>query len=174
MARATCDTKATPRGAALSLSLAVTVALCVVVTTAPVRSQPRQPPDEIRAFLDRFIAAFDNLDWPAFIEMFDDDATIFYPSPPNAPIRATGRQQFEPVWRRVFQGIRGTRTTPPFMDLQPERLHVQLLTDIAIVTFELHDMPGLTGRRTLILHRHHGLWRIAHLHASNVPTPSAQ
>jgi ketosteroid isomerase-like protein len=158
-------TAAKPGAAMLALSA------WLVVSATPVRSQPS---DEVRTFLDRFMTAFNNLDGPAFVEMFDDDATIFYPSPPNAPIRATGRREFEPAWQRVFQGIRGSRVTAPFMDLRPERLHVQMLTDVAVVTFELHDLPGVTGRRTLILHRDHGVWRIAHLHASNVPTPSAQ
>jgi ketosteroid isomerase-like protein len=161
------DPKAAKRGAALLL----VVAACVGVSTASVRVEP---PDEIRAFLDRFVTAFDNLDWPVFIGMFDDDATIFYPSPPNAPIRATGRREFEAAWRRVFQGIRGSRTTAPFMELRPERVHVQMLTGAAVVTFELHDVPGQTGRRTLILRRHHDVWRIAHLHASNVPTSPVQ
>ncbi len=150
--------------------LLLAVATCVVVSTAPARGQS---PDEVRRFLDRFVAAFNNLDWPGFIEMFDDNATIFYPSPPNAPIRATGRQEFEPAWQRVFRGIRGSQTTAPFMDLKPERLHIEVLNDAAIVTFELHDLPGVTGRRTLMLRRRHGVWRIAHLHASNVPTASS-
>jgi ketosteroid isomerase-like protein len=154
--------KVTTRGAALLL----TVAACVVVWTIPLRAQA---PDEIRIFLGRFTTAFDNLDWPAFITLFDDDATVFYPSAPNAPIRATGRAEFEPAWRQVFEGIRGSRTTPPFMDLSPERLDVLTSADLAIVTFELHDLPGLTGRRTLVLRRRHDGWRIAHLHAPNVP-----
>ena len=161
------DTKAPKCGAALLLA----VAICMGMSTAPVRGAP---PDEIHVFLDRFITAFDNLDWPVFIGMFDDDATIFYPSPPNAPIRATGRREFEPAWRRVFQGIRGSRTTAPFMELRPERVHIQMLTDAAVVTFELHDVPGQTGRRTIILRRNDGVWRIVHLHASNVPTQSIQ
>src|SRR5438105_987238 len=93
--------KAMPRAAALLLSLAL-----LAVSTAPLRAHA---PDEIRIFLDRFTTAFDNLDWPAFIALFDDDATVFYPSPPNAPIRATGRAEFEPAWQRVFEGIRGAR-----------------------------------------------------------------
>jgi ketosteroid isomerase-like protein len=131
------------------------------------------PSDDVAAFLERFITAFDNLDRTTFVGMFEDDATVFYPSPPNDPVRATGRREFEPAWQRVFQAIRGSRATPPFMDLRPERLHVQrLTTDAAIVTFELHDLPGLTGRRTLVLKRTHGVWRIAHLHASNTPASS--
>jgi len=133
----------------------------------------QEPDAGLHAFLDGFIRAFDDLDWPAFAGMFDDDATVFYPSPPNAPIRATGRREFESAWQRVFQGIRGTRTTPPFMNLQPERLQIQRFTDLAIVTFELHDLPGITGRRTLVLQRRAGVWHIVHLHASNAPTPPA-
>jgi ketosteroid isomerase-like protein len=128
------------------------------------------PPDDIHTFLDRFVAAFDNLEWPTFTAMFEDDATVFYPSPPNAAIRATGRHEYEAAWQKVFNGIRGTRTTPPFMDLHPERLEIQQMGDVAVVTFELHDIPNVTGRRTLILHRRDGKWRITHLHASNVPS----
>ena len=161
------DTKSAKRGTALLLAVVVWVGF----STASVHVAP---PDEIHAFLDRFITAFNNLDWPAFMGMFDDDATIFYPSPPNASIRATGRREFEAAWRRVFQGIRGSRTTPPFMELRPERVNVQMLTDAAVVTFELHDAPGQTARRTLVLRRNHGVWRITHLHASNVPTSPVQ
>ena len=142
-------------------------ATCIVLSTTRVRGQT---PDEIRNVVNRFITAFDNLDWPVFVGMFEDDATVFYPSPPNAPIRATGRREFEPAWQRVFQGIRGSRTTAPYMDLKLDRLQIQVLNDAAIVTFELHDVPGVTGRRTLVLRKVDGVWRIAHLHASNVPT----
>jgi hypothetical protein len=31
--------------------------------------------------------------------------------------------------------------------------------------------PGRVARRTLVLHRQSGQWRIAHLHASNGVTP---
>jgi ketosteroid isomerase-like protein len=148
----------------------VAVVLMVALTAVPA-AEPvgPQPGDAVHAFLARFLTAFNNLDWPTFIGMFEDEATVFYPSPPNAPIRATGRAEFEPAWQRVFQGIRGSRTTPPFMDLRPERLRVQMVNSAAIVTFELHDVPGYTGRRTLVLRRRHGIWKIAHLHASNVP-----
>jgi ketosteroid isomerase-like protein len=159
------STPARCRAAALLL----VAASCVFVAPASARMAP---PDEVAVFLDRFIAAFDNLDLPTFLEMFEDDATVYYPSPPNSPIRATGRLEFEPAWRQVFLAIRGSRTTPPFMDLRPERLQIQRLTDAAIVTFELHDLPGQTGRRTLLLKRTRGVWRIAHLHASNAPAPS--
>jgi len=29
---------------------------------------------------------------------------------------------------------------------------IQQMDDVAVVTFELHDIPNVTGRRTLILH----------------------
>jgi ketosteroid isomerase-like protein len=153
----------------LNISAALAVALMLAPTSHRSAERDETPNAEIRAFLNQFVTAFNNLDWPAFIGMFEDEATVFYPSPPNAPIRATGRAEFEPAWRRVFEGIRGSRTTPPFMDLHPERLQVQMLDGAAVVTFELDDAPGVTGRRTLVLRRSHGAWRIAHLHASNVP-----
>jgi ketosteroid isomerase-like protein len=150
------------------LCVTAAIALCCVLTFA--QSAHGDEDEEVRAALGRFIAAFDNLDWPRFIASFEDGATVCYPSPPNASSCAEGRPQFEPAWQQVFAGIRGTRTAPPYMDLKPERLRVRTIGDAAIVTFELHDGPGRTGRRTIVLHRESGRWRIAHLHASNVPT----
>jgi len=41
-----------------------------------------------------------------------------------------------------------------------------LATNVAIVSFELHN-PERVARRTLVLVRSAPGWRIAHLHASN-------
>jgi len=151
-------------------ALCVTAALALGFVLSP--GQPARADDDadVRAALAQFITAFDNLDWPRFIALFEDGATVCYPSPPNASSCADGRAEFEPAWQRVFAGIRVRRTSPPYMDLKPERLRVRTIGDVAIVTFELHDLPEHTARRTVVLHRQADRWRIAHLHASNVPT----
>jgi hypothetical protein len=51
----------------------------------------------VRAALEGFLTAFDNLDWPQFIASFEDEATVCYPSPPNPSSCAEGRAQFEPA-----------------------------------------------------------------------------
>jgi hypothetical protein len=54
------------------------------------------------------------------------------------------------------------------MDLQPRDLRVQIIGNAAIVTFQLDDRQGFVNRRTLVLRKAEGVWKIAHLHASEV------
>jgi len=54
------------------------------------------------------------------------------------------------------------------MDLQPRDLRVQIIGNAAIVTFALDDRPGFVNRRTLVLRKAGGVWKITHLHASEV------
>jgi len=116
------------------------------------------------AMLQDFIRAFDNLEWDQFRGFFADDATVFYPR--GFVNRASGRLEFEANFRKVFEQIRAGRTQPPYMDLQPRDLHIQRYGDIAIATFHLDDRPGVLNRRTLVLRKMKGQWKIIHLHAS--------
>jgi ketosteroid isomerase-like protein len=120
----------------------------------------------VRAFLAEFISAFDNLEWDKFRNSFTDDATVFYPR--GAANRADGHAQYEAHFRLVFEQIRAGRTSGPYMDLQPRDLRVEIIGNAAIVTFQLDDRPGFVNRRTLVLKKAEGVWKIAHLHASEV------
>ena len=124
---------------------------------------------EARQTLSNFIQAFDNLDWEKFRNTFAEDATVFYPR--EFPHRANGRAEIEANFRHVFQQIRGQATKPPYMDIQPRELHIQMLGDVAIATFHLDDRPGVLNRRTVVLSRTTGGWKIVHLHASEVRLP---
>jgi len=64
---------------------------------------------EIRSFLSEFITAFDNLDWEKFRNAFADDATVFYPR--DMANRANGRAEIEQHFKRVFEQIRGGRSS---------------------------------------------------------------
>jgi len=124
---------------------------------------------EIKQTLDRFIQAFDNLDWESFRAAFADDATVFYPR--AVPNRAEGRTEFEHTFRQVFEQIRAGRTTGPYMDIRPRALKMQIAGDVAIVTFHLDDRPGFVNRRTIVLKKFPAGWKIIHLHASEVSAP---
>jgi len=121
---------------------------------------------EVRKTLADFIQAFDNLDWEQFRAAFADDATVFYPR--AFPNRADGRAEFERTFRRVFEEIRAGRSKGPFMDLQPRDLKIKIAADVAIATFHLDDRPGFLNRRTIVLQKGLGAWKIIHLHASEV------
>jgi uncharacterized protein (TIGR02246 family) len=126
----------------------------------------RQAVDEL---MSRFLTSFENLDMPAFIGCFAEDATVFFPSP-EPPERFSGKDAVRTHFQKVFDSIRkGASSGPPYHRLIPQDVDVQLLgADAAVVSFHLRNTERL-ARRTLVLRNVHGAWLIAHLHASNVP-----
>jgi ketosteroid isomerase-like protein len=125
------------------------------------------PDDEVRQALSQFVQAFDNLDWDRFVGFFSDDATMFQPR--RFGPRAENKLEIESQFRQVFQVIRGEQTKPPFMQISPRDLRVQMLgAEVAIVTFHLDDRPNVLNRRTIVWKRTKSGWKIVHIHASEV------
>lgn len=129
---------------------------------APVNSDVEQA-------VSRFLTAFDNLDWPVFRSCFSKSPTVFFPFP-QMPRRVEG-EEFDKVFQDLFDSSRKQaaaqgKTTPPFLNIKPEDMRVDRLTDeVAVVTFHLHAEPRL-GRRTIILQKFPNGWKIVHIHAS--------
>jgi uncharacterized protein (TIGR02246 family) len=159
------------KGVAWGAALVATLLLLVHSLSAQTPTS-RTEESAVRTFLAEFISAFDNLEWDKFRNLFTDDATVFYPR--GAAKRANGRAQFEQHFRVVFEQIRAGRTSGPYMHLQPRDLRVQIIGNAAIVTFQLDDRPGFVNRRTLVLSKAGGVWKIAHLHASEVAVWSGE
>jgi ketosteroid isomerase-like protein len=147
--------------------LTALISISLVAQTKPTTAE-----SEVRAALARFIHAFDNLDWKTFRLAFDDDATVFYPR--VYPARANGRSEFEKSFKQVFEQIRNGQMAAPYMDIQPKDLHLQLLGNVAIVTFHLDDRAGFLNRRTIVLNKTMAGWKIVHLHASEVSLTRVQ
>jgi ketosteroid isomerase-like protein len=122
---------------------------------------------EVRTALAKFVQAFDNLDWEAFRACFADNATVFHPR--QFSRRAEGRAGVEETFKQVFVRIKGDKTDPPYVGLQPKDLQIQFAGDaVAIATFYLEDHPGFLNRRTIVLQKMKGGWKIIHIHASEV------
>lgn len=116
----------------------------------------------------QFVVAFDNLDWEEFSRFFSTDATMFQPR--KFPRRAEDKLEIQSQFRQIFETIRGSQTKPPYMDIQPRNLRVQMLgPEVAIASFHLDDRPSVLNRRTIIWQKQEGTWKIVHLHASEVP-----
>jgi ketosteroid isomerase-like protein len=143
-------------------------------TLSPPASQSREATDgsrealAVRIALTRFLTAFENLDWQTFRASFDDNATVFFPSP-EPPERFEGRVAFEARFRKVFESIRREHPGgPPFHRLEPDNVRTELFGPrIALVTFHLRNAERV-ARRTIVFRRVAGRWLIVHLHASNV------
>jgi len=127
----------------------------------------------VHAAVTMFLHAFENLDWERFREGFSDNVTAFFP-PPEPPQRFVGRAAVESQFRRVFDGIRAAAPSgPPYQHLPPVGLRIEMLgSSTALVSFELRNAERI-GRRTFVMQRKAGQWRIVHLHASNVPVSRA-
>lgn len=118
---------------------------------------------------DDFIEAFNNLDWERFRNSFANDATVFFPFY-QIPRRANGRAEIEPLFKTFFDELRKRKPNPPYQNIQPKEMQIQMLKDTAIVTFHLGTDDPL-GRRTLVFHKQKDRWLIMHLHASTVAKP---
>ncbi|HET9803277.1 MAG TPA: nuclear transport factor 2 family protein [Candidatus Acidoferrum sp.] len=160
----------------------VIVSMLLAANAATMAQQPSAAPSpvenqEVRLALEKFFAAFSNLDWPAFRACFDDSATVFHPSAAHMR-RTDSPSEFDTAWREVFDRIRkqSGRSKPPYMDLNPADLNISVLAPgVALVTFHL---PGaeVFGRRTIVLKKFADGWKIVHIHASNfaLSSPTAR
>ncbi len=128
---------------------------------------------EVRAILSDFLRAFENGEIDAMEAAFAG-ATVF----PRAimggertgPIRRAAYRRargLDPQMRHVVAAWRSSRPGPPYVTLEPRDLEVEVFTDAAVATFHLENGPSLS-RRTFVLAKRDGGWRIVHLHASNV------
>ena len=121
----------------------------------------------IHSALNRFLQAFENLEWAEFRAAFADSATVFHPAPSMAE-RVAGPAGIDSTFQRVFAEIRAEATGgPPFHRLVVTDLSIRSLgCDVALVTFHLRNARRF-GRRSVIFHRERMGWKIIHLHASN-------
>lgn len=118
-----------------------------------------------------FVEAFNNLDWEKFRHSFSDEATTFFPSRSGeSPRRANGRVEIEARFKPGFDEIRKSKPNPPYLNIEPKDLKIQMLRDGAIVTFHLGGDDSV-GRRTLVFQKQKGKWLIVHLHASIIAKP---
>ena len=94
------------------LLLACLVVLCHVFIPATGLADTR---GDVAQALDRFITAFNNLDWDRFRNAFANDVTLFNPDIPEAPSvdRLDGRQLVENGFRSVFEASRKAASGPP-------------------------------------------------------------
>jgi ketosteroid isomerase-like protein len=131
---------------------------------------------EAEAALRAFLRAFENNDFAAMEAAFAPDAVSFDPviADPkgSGPIDVSAMRRtpgMPPAMRALVQNAPKTASGPPYRRLEPKDLLVQADGDMALCTFHL-DLPTSFARRTIVLVRRGGVWRILHIHASNVAT----
>jgi len=130
---------------------------------------------EVQHLMADFVTAFNNLDWPAFRELWIEDPVVFHPILDYNPTgkRVEGAVEFEKSWQAVFDAgrkfaaSRGV-TKAPFINTQPQDLRIDILAaTVAVVTFHLPG-PGAMGRRMFVAVKTDKGWKFSHLHASTI------
>lgn len=129
---------------------------------------------QVEAALRAFLTAFENCDLPAMASAFAPEATSFDRTTMSPSGQATIR--LDP-WRRVAgpppgmwavaENLKKTGSGPPYQRLEPQDLLIQASADMAVCSFHLAG-PHLLGRRTIVMAKRPGGWKIIHLHASQV------
>ena len=125
----------------------------------------QQPMPAIEPVVTEFLTAFSNRDFARFVPFFSEDATMFFPPSAAAPTgRVRGRNEIEQTFRTIFAKY-PLRTAGPATAIRPLDLLVEEFGDVAVVTFHLGSETS-RQRRTLVLRRVAGDWKIVHLHGS--------
>jgi ketosteroid isomerase-like protein len=134
------------------------------------------PEGQVRHLVADFLTAFNNLDWPAFRQCWNENPVVFYPSlVPNSTGRRTeDLAEFETAWRRQFDLIHDAAakrgiTKAPFQNIEPQDVRIDFpAPTAAVVTFHLGPNNNVLGRRMFVIVKTPAGWKITHLHASNL------
>jgi ketosteroid isomerase-like protein len=158
----------------VSRRLALGAALVGAAAAAGAQAADRRA--EAEAALRAFLHAFENDDLATMEAAFAPDAACF--DPVVASSKGSGPLDLEtfrrkpgmpPTMRALVQSSLKTGTGPPYRRLDPKDLLVQTEGEMALCTFHLEG-PTSLARRTIVLVRRSGAWKILHIHASNVVT----
>lgn len=120
----------------------------------------------VKLSVDRFLHAFNSLQWEPFRKSFADDATLFFPDWEQAS-RKSGIKEIEKTWLELFPEFKDSTSTLK-LGITPLNMRVQVYGQMAIVTFHLGKGDKYLSRRTLVMVKVKEEWKIAHLHASTL------
>lgn len=112
-----------------------------------------------------FVDAFKAMDEKRFDRCFAPDVTMFFPDGRFPTGKVEGRPAVLSAFHDFFKRARASgRAT---LAITPIGQRVERFGKIAIVSFTLDSGEDI-GRRSIVLRKIGGEWRIAHFHASTV------
>ena len=156
----------------VSRRLAIALAGTAVATAAQAADRRAEAEAALRAFLH----AFENDDLDTMEAAFAPDAVSFDPvvayTKGSGPVDLAALRRkpgMPPAMRSLVQSSLKTGAGPPYRKLEPKDLLVQTDGEMALCTFHL-EAPTSLARRTIVLVRRSGVWKILHIHPSNQVT----
>ena len=126
---------------------------------------PATEPTTPEAAASSFVEAFKAMDEARFDSFFAPNVTMFFPDGPFPKERVEGREPVLAAFHAFFKRVkdRGRST----LNITPLDQRVDRFGEIAVISFRL-DSADAVGRRSLVMRRSGGLWRIEHFHASTI------
>ena len=129
---------------------------------------------EAESVLREFLRAFEDCDLAAMQRFFAPDCVSFdqviagSTTQDVTDLRSYRRcNGMPPAMRRMAVDLPSRNSGPPYHSLEPKDLLVQTYGDAAVTTFHI-ETDGILRRRSIVLVKRDGNWRIVHLHASSV------
>jgi ketosteroid isomerase-like protein len=116
---------------------------------------------DVRETLDRFLRAVESRELERITSFFEEDAQMFSPLG-TYPARLDGRTAVMDQFKAISEAL---KQMPTPLRIDPQELVVREFGDVALMTFHL-KLPGPLHRRSFVLRKRDGRWRIAHIHAS--------
>ena len=120
-----------------------------------------QENSDVRETLDGFFRAVESRDLDRITPYFEEDAQMFSPLA-TYPARLDGRAAIMEQFKAISEAL---KQMPTPIRIDPQEMVVREFGDIALMTFHL-KLPGPLHRRSFVLRKRDGRWRIAHIHAS--------
>ena len=120
---------------------------------------------EISAMLTAFVDDLNHLRLDNFTANFNEEATIFFPRNSFPMERVEGREAIKENFAMFFESVRSRMPEPVNLNIQPRDRSIDVYGNLAVVTLHF-DMGDELHRRTLVLEKEKGQWKIVHLHAS--------
>lgn len=114
--------------------------------------------------LKSFLHAFAHFQLDEMMAGWVEDATAFFPAEHQRE-RLSGKAAVRAAFAQLMARLQAAGMA--HLTINVEDLQEQDLGDVAIISFHLREQP--LCRRTFVLRRGAGEWRIVHLHASNTP-----
>jgi hypothetical protein len=130
---------------------------------------------QLRAVLQGLLDAIDRADLDALAPLFCADATMYFPFRNSVELVA-GAPAVLARFERMFADLRSHAArdaATPYVGFRVERFECHALDArhaLACATLAFADQ---LGQRTLVMRREDVLWRILHVHASNLPAARA-
>ncbi len=142
----------------------ISMLLCNHATTAQSRKSIKQDSLQVSQKLLSFVNDFNNLNWEPFRENFDENITVFLDGDTTTLVQ--GRKGVEKLFKSLFDAVRSQKKGPPYLDISPTNIVIQVMGKTAIATFH-SDKGSYILRRTLVWYKSNTGWLILHIHGSS-------